>query len=105
MTGGNSRRDPCNGVDVPRGLCTDMQELGVVDGTYRLLTTNPDLALWTSDDEAQLKRAKGICMSCPEQRSCLEQALTIRPGYGVYGGQFFDTNGKPRPKRHRGASG
>jgi WhiB family transcriptional regulator, redox-sensing transcriptional regulator len=45
-----------------------------------------DTDIFFPTSEAQADEAKAICAACPVREECLEYALEIRPGDGVWGG-------------------
>ena len=45
-----------------------------------------DTDIFFPTSEAQADEAKAICAVCPVREECLEYALEIRPGDGVWGG-------------------
>lgn len=76
----------------------------VVDWTRaRCATGNASLLnLFFSEDEAEIRRAKEICTSCPLQRPCFEGAVNRREPWGVWGGELFDRGVPIARKRTRG---
>jgi WhiB family redox-sensing transcriptional regulator len=60
------------------------------------------LALFFSEDPAEIALAKQICRTCPLQRPCLEGALRRREPVGVWGGELFDRGRVVQRKRPRG---
>lgn len=59
-------------------------------------------ALFFSDDQIDIARAKAICSRCTQRAACLEAALEREEPWGVWGGELLDTGRIVVHKRPRG---
>jgi WhiB family redox-sensing transcriptional regulator len=60
-----------------------------------------DTALFFTDDDETVSRAKEVCATCPVREACLEFALATRQHDGVWGG--LDEAERKRLRRRRAA--
>jgi WhiB family redox-sensing transcriptional regulator len=60
------------------------------------------VAMFFSDDEFDIARAKAICARCGLRRACLSGALERREAYGVWGGELLVDGAVVAVKRGRG---
>jgi WhiB family redox-sensing transcriptional regulator len=69
------------------------------------LPCSDNVALWFSDQPADLELAKASCQTCPLLRPCLAGAVERAEPAGVWGGEIFEKGRIIAFKRPRGHPG